>query len=87
MSIKYISQHYVQFLLLCYVILLADVNAPTCNFFSDSDWQLGTCEGTSYPAILVLSETPNDNLRVSEDEFDILDNIKLSTMKEGVQRA
>jgi len=73
MLIQYISQHYVQLLLFCCVIWLADVNASTFKFFfSDNDWQVGTCEGTSYPAILVLSETPNDNLRVSEGEFDRL---------------
>lgn len=55
--------------------------------FSDIDWQVGTCEGTSYPAILVLSETPNDNIPVSEDEFDSLDMIKSSTMKGGVEKA
>ena len=33
MLIKYTSQHYVQLLLLCCVIWLADVNAPPCNFF------------------------------------------------------
>jgi hypothetical protein len=48
---------------------------------------VGTCEGTSYPAILVLSETPNDNIPVSEDEFDSLDMIKSSTMKGGVEKA
>jgi len=45
---------------------------------------MGTCEGTSYPAILVLSETSNDILHVSEDDFDKLVMIKLSKMNEGL---
>jgi hypothetical protein len=43
---------------------------------------MGTCEGTSYPAILVLFETTNDILHVSEDDFDRLVVIKLSKMNE-----
>jgi hypothetical protein len=58
------------------------VTTPACNYFSD--WQLDAGEGTSYPVIIVLSETPNDNLPVSEDESDSLNMFKLSTINESV---
>lgn len=42
---------------------------------SNSDWQLSAQKVLPHPVFLALSETPNDNLPVFEDEFDSLNMI------------